>query len=69
MVTTMMRFYVPFKHDKYIQYRSFKKYNKKKYISSIENSQITKCKNVENANHAWTLFTDCLKEVIENNKS
>ena len=33
--------------------------------SSIENSQITKCKNVENTNHAWELFSDCLKEVIE----
>ena len=65
MVATMMRFHVTYKHDKYIQYRSFKNYNKINYTSSIENSQITKCKNVENTNHAWKLFSDCLKEVIE----
>ena len=65
MVTTMMRFRVPYKHDEYIQYRSFKNDNKINYTSSIENSQITKCKNVENANHAWKLFSDCLKDVIE----
>ena len=65
MVATMMRFHVPYKHDKYIQYRSFKNYTKINYTSSIENSQITKCKNVENTNHAWKLFSDCLKEVIE----
>ena len=64
IVATMMRFHVPFKHDKYIQYRSFKKYNKIDYTCSIETSQISKCENVENANHAWKLFTDCLKEVI-----
>ena len=57
--------HVPFKHDKYIQYRSFKKYNKINYTSSIETSQISKSENVEDANHAWKLFTDCLKEVIE----
>ena len=65
MVATMMRFHEPYKHNKYIQYRSFKNYNKINYTSSIENSQITKCKNVENTNHAWKLFSDCLKEVIE----
>ena len=65
MVATMMRFHVPYKHDKYIQYRSFKNYTKINYTSSIENSQITKCKNVENTNHALKLFSDCLKEVIE----
>ena len=65
MVATMLRFHVPYKHDKYIQYISFKNYNKINYTSSIENSQITKCKNVENTNHAWKLFSDCLKEVIE----
>ena len=48
MVATMMRFYVPYKHDKYIQYRSFKNYNKINYTPSIEN-----------ANHAWKLFPDC----------
>ena len=53
MVATMMRFHVPF-----IQYRSFKKYSKINYTSSIETSQITKCENVENANHAWKLFTE-----------
>ena len=37
MVATMMRFHVPYKHDKYIQYRLFKNYNKINYTSSIEN--------------------------------
>ena len=40
MVATMMRLHVPFKHDKYIQYRSFKKYNKINYTSSIENKSL-----------------------------
>ena len=65
MVATIMRFHVPYKHDKYIQYTSFKNCNKRNYTSSIENSQITKCKNVENTNHAWKLFSDCLKELKE----
>ena len=42
MVATMMRFYVPCKHDKYIQYRSFTNYNNINYTSNIENSKIKK---------------------------
>ena len=59
----MIMFYVSFEHDKYIQYRPVKNYKNINYTSSIANLQTSQCKDVENANYAWKLFSYYLEEV------